>query len=225
MPKAEDYIEQNDYKIRQVEKQVLEIFQDHTRKVQDAIQTLHLMVSKWVEKKDAKIEGDVENIVKLEKEADNYKRMIFDMLSQATTLLQREDLMDIVTTVDQIIDQAEGSAHILVTLKDFPTTKKVRKQIENIFEPVNHIVRETRETVRILPVNMQTAVDISHHIDDIEREIDTLQRETRRYLLKNVKVTAPLLLTLDLVEHLETIADLCEDVADAIRIFALGRLG
>ena len=225
MPKAEDYIEQNDVKIRQIEKQVLEIFQDHTRKVQDAVQTLHLMVSEWVEKKESDMDDNVATIVKHEKDADDLKRMIFDMLSQATTLLQREDLMHLVTIVDQIIDQVEGSAHILVTLKDFPTTKSIRKRIEKLLEPVNHIVREMRETVRILPVNMSKAVDVSHHIDDVEREIDSMQRETRRYLLKTIKTTAPLLLTLDLVEHLETIADLCEDVADAIRIFALGRLG
>ncbi|MHA1712926.1 MAG: DUF47 domain-containing protein [Candidatus Ranarchaeia archaeon] len=225
MPKAEDYLVQNDVKTRQIEKQVLQISQDHVRKVQDAIKTLNLMVSDWVEKKDAELESHLHAIVNQEKEADRLKRDIFNVLSQATTLLQREDLMDLITIVDQIIDQAEGSAHILITLKDFSTTKTVRERISKLFDPVNHIVRETRETIRILPVNMQTAVDISHHIDDIEREIDSMQREIRRYLLKTVKTTPTLILTLDLVEHLETIADLCEDVADAIRIFALGRLG
>ncbi|MHA1582011.1 MAG: DUF47 domain-containing protein [Candidatus Baldrarchaeia archaeon] len=206
------------------ERKVLDIYQDHIRKVVTAVRELALMVEDWINNKWGTIERRLEKISSLEKEADEVKRALLDEVSRAATLIQREDLMRLSLIADEIADYADATSFRLSHLRDWHPQGELADMFRELVEWVVKSVEKFREAVFMLPQNAEKAIKIAEEVDESERKVDTLQR-TIVHVLYNLELEAKTLIkVIDFVEHIEEIADLAEDAADAVRIVAVARL-
>ncbi|MCD6164094.1 MAG: DUF47 family protein [Candidatus Odinarchaeota archaeon] len=206
------------------ERKVLDIYQDHIRKVVTAVRELALMVEDWINNRWGTVERRLEKISSLEKEADEVKRALLDEVSKAATLIQREDLMRLSLIADEIADYADATSFRLSHLRDWRPQGELANMFRELVEWVVKSVEKFREAVFMLPQNAEKAIKIAEEVDESERKVDTLQR-TIVHVLYNLELEAKTLIkVIDFVEHIEEIADLAEDAADAVRIVAVARL-
>jgi len=206
------------------ERKVLDIYQDHIRKVVTAVRELALMVEDWINNRWGTVERRLEKISSLEKEADEVKRALLDEVSKAATLIQREDLMRLSLIADEIADYADATSFRLSHLRDWCPQGELANMFRELVEWVVKSVEKFREAVFMLPQNAEKAIKIAEEVDESERKVDTLQR-TIVHVLYNLELEAKTLIkVIDFVEHIEEIADLAEDAADAVRIVAVARL-
>ncbi|MHA2407383.1 MAG: DUF47 domain-containing protein [Candidatus Ranarchaeia archaeon] len=217
------YLDSNDDSNVKLRRKALDVLQDLIHESQDAVKSVGQMIDAWAESKD--IRKLFKDVVKHEKAADQFKRKAYDMLSKATSLLQREDIMRLVSTIDQIADNAEGSAHLIDSLTYLEVPKDLKKEAQSLFDRVDEAVSITRKVILILPRNISQALKNAQKIDDIEREIDDIQRNTVHNAVQSDMNAGALHQYVQLIKHLETIADVTEDIADAIRIYGLGLVG
>jgi len=217
------YLESNHETDTKLRHQALDVLQELMHKAQDAVKSLGLMIDAWIDLKD--IKKLFRDIVNDEKEADNHKRRAYDMLSKATALLQREDIMRLVQTIDQITDNAEGSAHLISSLTYLDVPMDHQKEAQSLFVKVDEAVSLTRKVILTLPRNISEALKQAQRIDDIEREIDDVQRNIVHNAVQSNMKAGSLHQFIELIKHLETIADVTEDIADAVRIYGLGLIG
>jgi len=206
------------------ERKVLDMYQDHIRKVVTAVKELALMVEDWINNEWGTVERRLEKISSLEKEADEIKRALLDEVSKAATLIQREDLMRLSLIADEIADYADATSFRLSHLRDWYPQGELADMFRELVEWVVKSVEKFREAVFMLPQNAEKAIKIAEEVDESERKVDTLQR-TIVHVLYNLELEAKTLIkVIDFVEHIEEIADLAEDAADAVRIVAVARL-
>jgi len=206
------------------ERKVLDMYQDHIRKVVTAVKELALMVEDWINNEWSTIGKRLEKISSLEKEADEIKRALLDEVSKAATLIQREDLMRLSLIADEIADYADATSFRLSHLRDWRPQGKLANMFRELVEWVVNSVEKFRESVFMLPQNAEKAIKIAEEVDESERKVDILQR-TIVNTLYNLELDAKTLIkVIDFVEHIEEIADLAEDAADAVRIVAVARL-
>ncbi len=205
------------------ERRVLDMYQDHIRKVVTAVKELALMVEDWMNDKWETIEKRLEKISHLEREADEIKRALLDEVSKAATLIQREDLMRLSLIADEIADYADATSFRLSHLRDWRPQGELANMFKELVEGVVKSVEKFREAIFILPQNAEKAIKIAEEVDESERKVDTLQRNIV-HTLYNLELDAKTLIkVIDFVEHVEEIADLAEDAADAVRIVAVAR--
>ena len=97
----------------QIRRTVLNISQDHIRKVLDCVRELTRMMDEFSQKMDMKtIENHLYQIKKLKEEATEYKRVLLNELAETGMLLMnREDFLLLAVHLNEIPDYSEGAAY------------------------------------------------------------------------------------------------------------------
>jgi len=213
--------EQDTYK----EVKALDALQDHLRYVVNSITELRNLIEDWISKKNENMEIHIEELERIEKQANTIKWKILDELSEAETMLHREDFMRLVMTIDEIVDYAEGTGHRVIFLMEWCPDEKSISYIKEMMDALFKMIKTLRESIFILTQNTDKSIKIAQKIYDIEREIDKLHRNMIKHIFSLDIDYKTLLLISNLIEHLENIADIMENVTDAIRIIAVARRG
>jgi len=214
----------NDHGTRQ-EMKALDILQDHLRQVLAAIKELRTLVNNWIEKKMERFDDRIEELGKIENQANLIKWKVLDALSGAETMLHREDFMRLVMTIDEIIDHAEGTGYRVALLTDWKPDEKISAYLREMMDSIFKMMMILRESIFILTQNSENSINISREIYELERKIDKIHRNAMRYINSLDLDHKTLFLIMSFIEHLEKMADIGEDVTDAIRIIAVARKG
>lgn len=156
------------------------------------------------------------NIESIEKRADKVTRSTIELLHKSfITPLDRDDIHQLITKMDDILDLLEDSAQLMFLYGVRRTTDESRKLTEICVA----CCEKVRSAVALLS-NMKNAPQIMAlcaDMDRLESEADHVMRAAIARLFREEPDVRELIKLRSVYEHLETVTDRCEDVANIIQ--------
>lgn len=207
------------------ETKALDTMQDHLRYVLNALQELRGLIEDWINGAMERIEVHIKNLETIEDQANKIKWKIIDEISEAETMVHREDFMRLAMIVDEIVDYAEGTGHRVAMLRTWKPDPKSISFIREMMDALSKMITFLREALFVLTQNTEKAVENARKIYESERDIDKLHRSMIKHIYSLNIDTKLFYAASNFADHLEEMADIVESVTDAIRIIAVARKG
>ncbi|MBD3404935.1 MAG: DUF47 family protein [Candidatus Lokiarchaeota archaeon] len=201
---------------------ITQMLEEHFRTALSINKMVVNAVTEWLEENKAIQPDTLSKMTELEVQGDSLKRKLLLELANATTLMQREDLLRLVHYNDKLIDGAEIAGYHLAAMMDkWAPTGALRAKVIELVNLYMSEIKEQREAVRFLSINMVESMKRADEICKIEKALDVLQREILT-LLYSEKIDISILLRFrDFLNTIEELANLGEDAAITIRSLSL----
>lgn len=162
------------------------------------------------------LERRAHNIESIEKRADKVTRSTIELLHKTfITPLDREDIHQLITKMDDILDLLEDSAQLMFLYGVRHPTPEAKKLSEICVACCDKV----KSAVSMLS-NMDHAAEIMvlcTEMDRLESEADHVMRAAIARLFREEPDVRELIKLRSIYEHLETVTDRCEDVANIIQ--------
>ncbi|OGD13205.1 MAG: hypothetical protein A2V76_07440 [Candidatus Aminicenantes bacterium RBG_16_63_14] len=192
------------------EQKFFELFRQDAANLREGALALQELIDHYED-----VEAKYERIKRIEHQGDNITHEIFTKLRETfITPLEREDIHDLASGLDDVLDCIEGVASRMCYFKlsrPTPEVKKlvdvIRKAVEQIFEAIDNL--ESLGHVHAF----------CKQINILEYEADVVCREAIADLFDKAETPAEIKDLIKLKEiytRLEIAADRCEDVANVI---------
>jgi predicted phosphate transport protein (TIGR00153 family) len=155
-------------------------------------------------------------ITKRENEADEIAREVLTALRRTfITPLDRGDIKDLITSMDDAIDQMNQTAKViaLFELRSFEPCMQDMGEI---------IVRAAKLNLAAVPLlgslanNSARLNAMTEEMIRLEEQADQLHERGRKQLFKEQKDAIPFVISTEVYDHLESVMDRFEDVANEI---------
>jgi len=155
------------------------------------------------------------NIETIEKKGDKVTHATVELLHKTfITPLDRDDIHQLITNMDDILDLIEDSAQS-ISMYD---VRAVTPDAARLAEICVGCAEKVKAAVELLP-NMQNArkiLEVCGDIDKLESEADHLMRTAMAKLFRDEPDVRQLIKLRTIYELLEEMTDRCEDVANII---------
>jgi len=208
-----------------VEKKVLDIILDHTRVVLSGTEMLAKIVDCWKTAGRDKFNKYIKDLDALESKANSLKKSAMKEITDAgPTLLFRQELMQIIRSIDQIIDLGQGAAFFLHQLDNewVPPTNLV-KNLLALIEKTRIVSKSLTDLQRALFQDLDKVIEISESIEIMENKADANYRALIIELANMEAQKGVNLFIREAVDRIEDMVDSARDVASYIRIYAMSR--
>jgi predicted phosphate transport protein (TIGR00153 family) len=209
----------------QIRRTVLEIEQEHIRRILDAARELTNMVSEFAEQNPKEVDTRITQIKRLKDEAAEQKRNLIHQLAESgMLLLNREDFLHLAVHVGEIVDLCEGSAYRISYMVKHKVliNEDMRQGLLSLSKNVLKTITNLRETILSLNYNRQRALEMTRNVEVAEYAVDEVYRELEFRIFESKADTRTILILWSLAGLLEGMSDKAEDAIDSIRILALG---
>jgi len=206
----------------QAKRKAIAVLQDEINRILNAARTLSTLPGLIISKNKSEINGALDQISNLEEEVETLRRKITrDVADVGGLIMNRENLLNSAYTMDEIAGYITGIAFKLSNVK--PATLKNSKLDKELTELISLVVDEIykiNEIIRSLNTDSTKSIDLAQETQKIEREIDI---KYRKMVLKALDISdnKELLLTKDIIEGIEEMADKCQEVSDSFILLAL----
>jgi uncharacterized protein Yka (UPF0111/DUF47 family) len=209
-----------------LETKALDMLNDYIREVYNRlIKKLALMVDALIDGDIDKIESELSALLKIESETIDLKNELLGLISEAEGMMHRGDLMRLVMLVAQLADSSTGLGYRIQAASSWKPDKVSIEKMKAMMEKVDKSIKLVRESIFVLPQNAGKSMTITKNVENIEREIDELQRDFVQYIYDLNLDFKEILRIRDFIIRLEEISDISADVADSIRVLAVSRYG
>jgi uncharacterized protein len=152
-------------------------------------------------------------IAQLETEADEIIHDVFRKLNQVfITPLDPEDIQNLASHLDNIIDYIEDTCHCLADYEIDPIPLEVMEFTGLIVAAVREVQRAINSLSSDEPV-----LDHCIEINRVEEQADALLRKSVAELFRREKDPIYVIKMKEIFELLELTSDACEDVADVLQ--------
>jgi len=162
------------------------------------------------------LERRAHNVESIEKRADRITRSTIELLHKTfITPLDRDDIHQLISKMDDILDLIEDAAQLMF-LYDVRVPTPEAKKLADICV----ICCEKMQSAVGLLSSMDNAAAIMvicTEIDRLESEADHVMRAAIARLFRDEPDVRELIKLRTVYEHLETVTDRCEDVANIIQ--------
>ena len=162
------------------------------------------------------LERRARNIESVEKRADKIARSTIELLHKTfITPLDREDIHRLISKMDDILDLIEDSSQLMFLYDVHVPTPEAKKLAD-----ICVVCCEKVKNAVALLSNMDNAAEIlliCADIDRLESEADHVMRAAIARLFRDEPDVRELIKLRSVYEHLETVTDRCEDVANIIQ--------
>ena len=162
------------------------------------------------------LERRAHNVESIEKRADRITRSTIELLHKTfITPLDRDDIHQLISKMDDILDLIEDSAQLMF-LYDVRVPTPEAKKLADICV----ICCEKMQSAVALLSKMDNAaaiMAICTEIDRLESDADHVMRAAIARLFRDEPDVRELIKLRTVYEHLETVTDRCEDVANIIQ--------
>ena len=208
------------------ERRLLEMAQEHIRFVLQTVRELRTAIDLWTNKADEELLEKANKVIELEEEANKVKKEFLDELSKASpSLMSKEDLQRLITSIDKIADKAVGASFFLTTLSGWTPPKDFEKKIKAFCDESFQCAENLRKAVFTLMNSPQKTIEITDEIDKGENKTDNLYREITVYTYEFNKDPFLAMKLKDLFWRIEEIADMSAEAAGTLRLISLSRTG
>ena len=157
----------------------------------------------------------VQRLKDLEHAGDEITHQIFDRLARTfITPLDREDIHELASELDNISDLADSAAHRL-------TLYRIQKPTEDAKALARVLVKSTASLIEAFKLlgNMKRAEEVLQHCIDVhtqENEADRIHHHALAALFEKGADPREIIKWKDLYHIIETATDVCEDVANVL---------
>ena len=161
------------------------------------------------------LENRVHAIEIIEKQADKVTHATLELLHKTfITPLDRDDIHQLITRMDDIIDLMEDAAQT-ISLYDI---KAITQEAKRLAELCLACTENVQAAVALLPDmdNSRTILALCEEIDRLESDADHVMRAAMSKLFRDEPDVRNLIKLKAIYELLETVTDRCEDVANII---------
>ncbi len=188
-------------------------FEQQSAHIIKAAGLLHEMVHNF---SDAR--AKVHAIKELEHEGDQTTHEIVRKLNTTfITPIDREDIHDLASRLDDVLDFIEASAERLVVYRIKETTSACRAMAEVIVSIAHAMDRAIRCLRRMDPAFHEHAVEVNR----LENSADTLLRDSLAAMFEEQSDPIEIIKWKEIYETMEVVTDRCEDVANVIESIIL----
>ena len=201
---------------------ITQMLDEHFRVAVSANKIVVNAITDWLEGTKSIDSKELKKITELEEKGDVLKRTILNELAKASSLMQREDLLKLVHYNDKAVDGAEIACyHLAAVVGQWNPDGELKETIAELGKLMIAQVKEQREAVRFLSINMKESMKRADEICRLEKEIDIVQRKIQSLLYPLEIPFAVILRFRDFINMLEDIANFSEDAAIVIRSLSL----
>jgi len=209
----------------QIRRIVLDICQDHIRKILESVRELTLMMDDFANKTSLNsLEQRLLKIRQLKEEASELKRALLRELAETGILLiSREDLMRLVNQMNDIADLSEEGAFRINAMNNRKITidEELLNDLLNMAKNVLKAVNALRETVLSLKFSRDRTIDLAKNVEAAEYVVDEIYRNIDTKIIDMKMDISYKLFLREVSLVFENIADKAEDAIDSARILAL----
>ena len=206
----------------QAKRKAIAVLQDEINRILNAARSLSTLPGLIISKDKSEINDVLDQIANLEEEVETLRRKITrDVADVGGLIMNRENLLNSAYTMDEIAGYITGIAFKLTNVK--PATLKNSKLDKDLTELIGLVVDEIykiNEIIRSLNTDSTKSIDLAQETQKIEREIDI---KYRKMVLRALDISdnKELLLTKDIIEGIEEMADKCQEVSDSFILLSL----
>ena len=160
-------------------------------------------------------ESRARNIKTIETKADAITHDTIQLLHQTfITPIDRDEIHQLITRMDDILDLMEDVSQS-VFLYDIRTIPEEARRLADICVACAEKVKAAVELLSNM-TNAEKVMKICTEIDRLETDADQVLRAALAKLFRHEPDTRELIKLKEIYEHLETVTDKCEDVANII---------
>lgn len=162
------------------------------------------------------LERRARNVESIEKRGDKITRSTIELLHKTfITPIDRDDIHQLISEMDNILDLIEDSAQ-LVFLYDVRVVSPDAKKLADICVECCEKVKTAVELLSSME-NGDAIMAICRDIDRLESHADHVMRAAIGRLFRDESDVKELIKLRTVYEHLETVTDHCEDVANILQ--------
>jgi len=163
------------------------------------------------------LEERMEQISKLEHEADDINDAIIDKLNQTfITPLDREDIYSLATMLDDVVDFLQGTMQRMVLYKASKPTVGATELASLLAECTEEMVLAFA-ALKNIKGNQQQLLDIAKRIGELESKGDHIYRREVALLFETCPNPIEVIKWKEILEHMEDALDHCESIGDLLR--------
>lgn len=211
------------------ESKVEEYSKDHVEMVYESLNQLKILMNYYYINDYESIDKTVEEISRLEHEADEIRRkMEIEFFKGAFLPFDREDRIILAESVDSVADMTQETGYgICLSRIDFPI--KFKDDFSDLTESVYVTVSALKKCIELLDEDLGEALKMAHEVEKLEDAVDKIERRILRKLYESYKNEEIEILThIELkstVLRLGNIADRAENASDRVPIIVAKRKG
>jgi predicted phosphate transport protein (TIGR00153 family) len=210
---------------RREEKKILNLCKTHLDKTVDTVRAMAQVVHAFCDGDFNSLEDHYMKTFNSEREADEIKRQIlYDISKGPLHPIDREELIRLVLTADDIAENAKSGARKLRLTSKESLTDEIQINLKEMANRCVEIVEKVRTAFGALGEGVDVAIREANEVELLEENIDEFRIGLIKLVLSygdNTKKIASWLMLLNAIENMEEVADHSEDVADVIRSIAL----
>ena len=193
-----------------------ELFNDHGQHVAEGARAFMEMVRHYGDEGQRnKFAADVDNA---EKQADRVTAEVNRLLHKTfITPIDREQIHGLINAMDDVLDLLQDSSEVM-SLYDL---KSISEDVLRLSEISLKCCERVQQVVSLLPKLSQpsvaeAAIKTCREIDRLESDADRVMRSAMSKLFRDNIDVRELIKLKAVYEHLESISDACEDVANIV---------
>jgi uncharacterized protein len=162
------------------------------------------------------LERRARNVESIEKRGDKITRITIELLHKTfITPIDRDDIHQLISEMDNILDLIEDSAQLMF-LYDVRVLPPDAKTLADICVVCCEKVKSAVALLSSMK-NADAIMAICQEIDRLESEADHVMRAAMGRLFRDEPDVRELIKLRSVYEHLETVTDRCEDVANIMQ--------
>lgn len=207
------------------EREVFKICIKHMDKVAEVVTNLKNLLESFKLLNPEKVREYFQTIFNLEREADNIKEDIIRELSKGPFHpIDRDDIMRLILTADDIASYAKAAARKLVYVDPNLVPEDIRSDIVKMGELACKEMKHLREGLDLLIKDAKRCIEEINKVERKEEEIDEFREDLISKVLNwadKVDFVSHWLMTKEAIENIEMMSDSMEDTGDIIRGLAV----
>ena len=211
--------------ISKSESRVLDDLVDYLRGINSSTRKLYEILELWFADKSDKIEKELNELLVLEKQSNEMKTHLLNLISMQVLNIRRGDFMRLILSISNIVDEIGGTGYRIKFISNWKCDAKMQKMLSVINEKIIELVKTLKDIIFQLSKNTTEAIKKVEIVSQKEREVDLIRRELMEYAYSLDLDFKQILKLRDLINHFENIADHCEIAGDLCRIIAVARRG
>jgi uncharacterized protein len=155
-------------------------------------------------------------ITKHENEADEITREVMTALRKTfITPLDRGDIKDLITSMDDSIDQMNQTAKV-ISLFELRSFEEHMQEMGDIIVQAGQLMMDAIPLLSSLGRHSVRLNSLTEHMIRLEEQADQLHEQGRKQLFLNKKDAFAFIIGTEVYDHLEAVMDRFEDVANEI---------
>jgi predicted phosphate transport protein (TIGR00153 family) len=194
--------------------------QRHLALTTGIVEDLENAIKASVEADQKKMLAYIGRVASGEKEADSLRRKVMDEISTGElSPTSREDLMDLVKKVDMVADWSRESTRVLGAIPMEQVPDAIKKALIEMVKSVKECTVSLQKCVNKMMTKPEEALQAADTVEREEEMVDDMHEKARTLIgRENLPKAGVAILTSQLFEALEMIADSCEDACDQVRV-------